>query len=211
MAYIYNIPQANDQISVSQGQILGNFIALGAIAGNGSNSSAALNNVAGFNWLYLPPQGATPPALSMFAAGNIGLYSAVNATTAKNELYINKTNQATVVQIPATASILSTASAPGVGATGWTYLPSGILMKWGTNAAPVGGSPGGGTTVTYNIGPAFNQVFVVIPGQFFTGAFTTTGSNGFAVHSITNPLNFTYSWSGNNSANTFITWIAIGY
>src|SRR5262245_3975285 len=112
MAFLPLTPQPNDQQSVSQGDILNNFTILGAIAGNANASSASINPTSGFNWIYLPPNGATPPAGAAFTAGNIGLYSAANAISGQNELYINKRNQATVVQVPATASILSVNSAP---------------------------------------------------------------------------------------------------
>jgi len=143
MAYIYNIPQATDQLSVSQGQILGNFTALGAIAGNASNSSASLNATAGFNWVYLPHQGATPPAGSAFAAGEVALYSANNAATTFNELYINKTTSAGVVQIPVTA--YANGAIAGNTAVSWSYLPSGMLMIGGQNT-----TVGGTVTVTLN-------------------------------------------------------------
>lgn len=130
MAFIYNIPQATDDPSISQGQFLGNFTALGSIAGNGTASSNSLNSSAGFNWVLLA-QTVTPNVPANFQSGVIGLYSAPSPVTGVNELYINKTNQATVVQIPSTASILSTNSNPGLNSSGWTYLPSGILMKWG--------------------------------------------------------------------------------
>lgn len=131
MPYLPLIPQSTDQLSVSQGNILNNFGILGAIAGNTNASSASLNNNSGFNWVYLPSNGSIPPAGASFTAGQIGIYSATNANTTKNELHINKTNQATVVQVPMTASILSSTSAPATFSNGWTYTPSGLLLMWG--------------------------------------------------------------------------------
>lgn len=141
MAYTYNIPMSTDQLSVSQGQIQANFSFLGAIAGNGTAVSNAINSSPGlgFNWLYLPPQGAIPPSGSSFPSGNIALYSATNSTTSANELYINKTVNSSgtpsVLQVAATASILSINSNPGTTSSGWTYLPSGVLMQWGVVSA----------------------------------------------------------------------------
>jgi hypothetical protein len=161
MAYIYNIPMATDALSVSQGQILGNFNALGAIGGNGMNSSAGIASV-GFNWLFMATQGAIPPTGSSFASGNVALYSAANPTTSQNELYINKLNQATVVQIPATASSLSIVSAPAAGTAGWAYLPTGHLVKWGnsaTSSSTLGSSRFNPDTISG--GPNFTQVLNV--------------------------------------------------
>ncbi len=143
MAYLPNIPQSTDQLSVSQGNILNNFTILGAIAGNANVSSASINATSGFNWLYLPPQGATPPAGSAFTAGNVGIYSANNAATTFNELYINKTTSAGVVQIPLTAYANGAIAANT--AVSWTYLPSGMKMIQGQNV-----TAGGTRTITFN-------------------------------------------------------------
>lgn len=128
MAYLNNIPQSTDQLSLSQGQILGNFVALGALA-------PALNSTSGLNWVQLPNQAANPPTGSAFAATDIGLYSFNNATSTKNELYINKTNASGTVRIPSTASILGSVASPAVGSDGYTYLPSGIIIQWGTGTS----------------------------------------------------------------------------
>ena len=176
MAFLPNIPQATDQLSVSQGNILNNFTILGAIAGNANPASASINNNAGFNWLYLPTNGASiPPAGSSFPAANVALYSATDSVTSKNELYINKTNNSGLVQIPATESILGTSNpVPGVnGGTGWTMLPSGIKLVWGT-------SPGS------NVGPVLvtltgNQVFA---HTILSVQCTIIGNSGTTVQAL---------------------------
>lgn len=135
MPFLPLIPQATDQLSVSQGNILNNFTILGAIAGNANTSSASLNSTSGFNWVYLATQGATPPAGAAFAAGTLALYSAPLAATGFNEIYINKTiTGPTVIQVPMTAFRQGGTNA----ANGWCYLPSGLKMAWGraTLAAP---------------------------------------------------------------------------
>lgn len=178
MPFLYNIPQATDQLSISQADILNNFSILGAIAGNASNASSSLNAASGFNYINLPNNGSIPPVGSSFPAGNIALYASTNPTTSQNELYINKTNQATVVQIPATASSLSITSAPAQFTPGWTYLPSGLLLKWGSQANT---NP---TNINLNaVGPAYTGLLsaqfsafnaVVI---FFCNISGTTASN----------------------------------
>ena len=72
MPYQYNKPLATDQLSVSQGDINGNFQALGAIGGNGTGGNSFGLNVApgtGFNFLYLNV-GASPPLGTAFATHN---------------------------------------------------------------------------------------------------------------------------------------------
>src|SRR5579872_4502392 len=97
MPYIYNIPQPNDQLSVSQGQILGNFTALGAIGGNGSANSNALAGV-GFNFIFFPASVAAPA----FAAPNVILWNQNYATTGNNELWVRSTSGGAAIPITAT-------------------------------------------------------------------------------------------------------------
>lgn len=160
MAYTATIPASTDIPSASQALLLANFAAINTVVG--------VNHVA-FNasgegkhkWVSLPVQGASPPAAS-FAAGEVGLYSFVDPTTLKNELYVNKTNQITATQIPATASQLSIKSAAVVADPGWTYLPSGILLRFGAVSV---GSGSGVVTSVFNTGvgvaPVFNNVLSV--------------------------------------------------
>lgn len=143
MAFLPNIPLSTDQLSISQGNIQNNFQILGAIAGNANASSASLNANSGFNWVYLPVQGATPPAGAAFVAGQIGIYSAANASTGFNELYINKTTSLGVVQLPMTGYVQGGTNA----ANGWCYLPCGLKMAWGR--ATLTSAGGGSFTVIY--------------------------------------------------------------
>jgi len=154
MAFLPNIPQPTDQLSVSQGNLLNNFQILGAIAGNANTSSASINATSGFNWLYLPVQGANPPAGAAFAAGQIGLYSFQQPNTGNNELYINKlTTGGTLRQIPMTAGELNP--------DGWTYLPSGLLLKFGSFTI----NPPNPITQNFPVAgtiPVFNTIYQVI-------------------------------------------------
>jgi hypothetical protein len=202
MAYNYNIPQATDQLSVSQGQIQANFQALGAIGGTaGVNNSAGLNATAGFNYVYLPPV-ANPPVGSAFGVNN-AIFSSFNATTSQNEIYISKQNQATPNKTyPITASILSTNSAPAASSTGWTYLPSGILIKW-TQAT-------GANTAHFNSGGAFGPNFTIVIMAWVTGNTVTGGvASTFAVTSINNPNPGDVAIGGAAPGNYYI--LAIGY
>ncbi len=133
MSFLPLIPQPTDQLSASQAQILNNFGVLGAIAGNGNAASSSINSTSGFNWLYLPPQGATPPAGAAFPAGNVAFYSFLNPNTAANEIYVNKADAS---QVPMTAMKNNNAGATN----GWTYLPSGLKIAWGTGTIPSGGT-----------------------------------------------------------------------
>ncbi len=135
------------------------------------------------NKVTFPVQGSAPA----FAAGDNGLYSFLYATTAKNEEFIHKQTFAGTSDIPFTASILSTAT-PALNTGGWSYLPSGLLLKFGN------GSANGSTNFTFaalNPGaPGFTQVLTMVLCPGYTavsdgdgfvrlGAYTSAGFNAF--------------------------------
>lgn len=203
MAFLPLIPQPTDQLSASQAQILNNFGILGAIAGNTNPASASINSTSGFNWLYLPAQGATPPAGAAFPAGTIGLYTFLNPQTGVNELYVNK---ASAAQVPATAMRTN-----GVGATnGWTYLPSGLIMAWGT--ATIGGT--GLLTVTYATAltnfPGFST-FWTAPQITRLRIAAPATVNNFVVVQAFNQTSFTAMTSTQPITGTAsISWMVVG-
>ena len=160
MAYNQNIPQPGDQLSQSQADLLANFQAIQTLI-DINHVDFASGDAGKHKWITFPVQGAIPPAGSGFAAGEIGLYNAADAFTTKNELYINKTNQATVVQVPLTASILSSNSAPASASAGWTQLPSGIILRWGLFTGIMG--PVATVTLASNAteGPTLTQILNV--------------------------------------------------
>jgi hypothetical protein len=213
MAYMFDIPKATDQLSISQGQLLANFNALGAIAGSNANSSASLNVTSGFNWVYLPTDGRTdpadtPPPAAAFAAGENAIYSVLKTYSPGpqqsifSEIYINKTINTriptilppgniatpTLVQIPMTEFRLS--FQPN---SGWTYLPSGLKIVWGT-VIKSGGVPS--STFTYaNLldFPGF-QVMTSVPQlTLFQPAGGLT--RAFPVVDTATLLNFSVRWS----------------
>jgi hypothetical protein len=156
MPYQANRPLAPDQLSRSQGDINGNFQVLGSIGGNGTPNSAGINpgpGGAGFNYLYLQTVG-NPPLGSAFGA-NTALYSAPFNT--KANLFVNKVNNLGNKQYPITASILDTAT-PANNASGWSYLPSGLIIKWGSMNIP---GTAGGDTIVFDATVPFTAVFSI--------------------------------------------------
>ena len=174
MPYNGNIPQATDLLSSSQPLIQGNFTAIQTLIDVDHVDFASGNQGKHFR-VSLPVQSPAPS----FSAGDVGLYSFQNSRTSQNELYINKINQATVTQIPATASILSTSSSPGPNSSGWTYLPSGILIKWGS--ATIDSTITPVQTVTFPAGatiPVFSQIFSM---QLTTSTSGTVDNNKYVI------------------------------
>lgn len=210
MAYNPNIPQPTDLLSQSQQDILNNFQALQTLV-DVNHVDFASADQGKHKWVTFPSQGAIPPAGAGFTGTELGLYNAVYATTTKQELFVNKTNQATVVQVPLTASLLSTNSAPPSNNGMWTYLPSGIILKSGYAQ----GTYSGLTTITPTGGPAFTQILSVLVSPYNS---TTTGDLNFAVRlvSINSATTFQVYFSsrtasGAASGNTGLQFLAIGY
>lgn len=151
MAYQNDIPKATDRLKDSQSDLLNNFASIYNLV----NQDHVIFDAVGqgkHKQVSLPVQSPAPT----FAAGEVGLYSFLDPTTSKNELYINKTNQVTVTQIPASASLLSISSTPVAGSNGWTYLPSGILIKWGITTVSIGSLQAINTTIA--TGPNYSAI-----------------------------------------------------
>lgn len=205
MAYNPNIPQPTDQLSQSQSDILNNFQALQTLI-DVNHVDFASSDQGKHKWVTFPVQTPSPPIA--FGAGELALYSFLNATTTKNELYINKTNQATVVQIPTTASILSTSSNPGNNVSGWTYLPSGILLKWGQ--ATANGITGISFPVSANI-PVFTNVMAMFLTPYSIGI---TDPDTFASLSTFSAGGFSAFGSNRTTSTPALVsfqYLAIGY
>lgn len=168
-----DVPLSSQSLADTQNPIRQNFstintvfevdhVAYGA-AGQGQHAKVTL-----------PVQAPAPT----FAAGLLGIYSFLNANTAKNEAYIHKQTGATTANIPFTASVLSSSSAPAAGSGGWTYLPSGLILIFGNETGLTGGSK----FIDYTgVGiPSLVQALTVIVTPFNTNG----GDQNFAVRLI---------------------------
>ena len=208
MPYDPNSPAANQLLSVSQPIIQGNFAILQNIFDVNHVDYNAGADAGKHIYVELPVAGGNPIPPIAFPAAEIAVYAATNTITTVNELYVNKTNQATVVQVPMTASILSTNSNPGNNVTGWTYLPSGILLKWGNAFA------NGNTTFTFTVSaniPVFTNVMSM---QLCTWYTLGTDGDGFVRLSTFTNLGFTAFGSARTTTttkNVSFQWLAIGY
>ena len=206
MAYDPTIPKATDLLSQSQSDILANFDAINMWvdvdhAGFGSPVEGKHNKV---SFPVQPPFPAPPPA---FLAGEIGLYSLLNSLTTKNELYVANSSTPTV-RTPMTASLLSLTPNPGSNVDGWTYLPSGLLIKWGS------GTANGNTAFLFPVSvntPAFVGVMSM---QITTYTNNVADTNTFARLSAFTNLGFNVYGSARTTAVAAAAefqYLAIGY
>ncbi len=204
MAWNQNIPQPTDQLAASQADILNNFQALQTLI-DVNHVDFASGDQGKHKFVTFPVQAPAPA----FAAGEEGLYNFLYATTAKNELFVHKQTGATTVDIPLTASILSTSSAPALNTGGWTYLPSGLLLKFGN------GSANGNTAFTFAAlnptAPAFTQVLTIILCTAYSNA---ADGDGFVRLSTFTAAGFNAFGSARTTVTTkavLFQYLAIGY
>lgn len=159
MAYLNNIPGATQQFKNSQPEIQTNFAEIQAVVSvDHVDFNTGAGNQGKHKKVTLPVQVAAPA----IAADN-GLYNLANVFSTKNETYIHGQKFAGTMDTPMTSSVLSK-FAPANNQNGWSYLPSGILMVWGTQTVFNG-------TVIVTLDPSypvFTNIFTVIPTPYDT-------------------------------------------
>ncbi len=211
-------PQPGDLLSTSQPQLLTNFGSINTLITQDHETFTATPGIPGqHSKVSLVVQSALPVFNPL---GMIGMYSKLDAVTAKNELYINKTiggGTPVIVQVAATESVLSNnasgspALIPGTkGATGWTMLPSGIKLVWGT-ADTVGGTK----TVILAGTQAFSTTLLSVQATIITSDVTSlVYALKIAASPSPNQFIVTTSTAVTNSGtpvNVSFMYLAIGY
>jgi len=200
MAINTNVPLASQTLADTQNPIRQNFIDINNdfAVNHGEYNSA---NKGKHIFLTFPVQAASPAIVYP----DIGLFSKLYATTGINELFfINSGN--VVPEVPITASAYQ--------ANGFAYLPSGILMKWGTSG--VNDNTTNNIPLTSGGTPNFTLIFNIQ----ITLATIASGNPGTAVSRVSAypydptlaapPQTFPVQTNGLGSPRA-ITWFAIGY
>src|SRR5215475_2350101 len=155
MAWNPNIPQATDALSQSQADILANFQALDSLFDGGVQ-----------NFVLFPVQTSDPTTSST----EVALYSKIDSATSNQELFFRRTSSGQTIDCTGSNQATS----------GWSYLPSGLLIKWGTgtttqNTLATQAFPGAPA-------PTFNNVFMVSASQTFAaGPSQSTLNNALCV------------------------------
>jgi len=163
MAYDNNIPQPGDIISTSQAQILANFSTLDTSFAINHIAFSESTNAGKHKFCTLIDQTAAPTT----AANEIALYS--KAVSGVSTLYFSPESAGT--------EIIMSGTPPTVAASGSTFLPGGVILKWGTGTA--------GTAVTFGTAFPNNCYSVVVTTQaaetaiswIYVTARATTGFN----------------------------------
>lgn len=185
--YNGNIPQPTDGQNVSQGQMLINFVSIQSLI-DVNHVDFANVNAGKHAFVEMPTQSPVPVTI----ANEVGMYVQASTFTSQPEIVISK-------QAGSTAPLQTyEITSAGYSNPGWSRLPSGILLKWGTFSGVAGSN-----TVTFPTGatiPAFTRIYTVNPTPQYAGTYFNVGLNTLTV---TNFIVFL-------SANGPIQYLAIG-
>lgn len=180
MTFNANIPQSTDLISNSQPQILANFSQLNtqfAVDHNAFNTGSGNGN-GHHKKVFFDNAPVAPTVAGTESAIYPGLVSAAQQLFFKNA----------VGAVQLTGTTVASAS-------GSTFLPGGIILKWGTGAIT-------GSTQTFPVAFPNNAYSMIVVGS------ATSYTGGFVVSALST-TNFTVSRTS-GSGNTGYYYIAIG-
>lgn len=191
-----NVPNPGQTLVVTRNPINQNFSTINA-AFLVDHVEYNLSGQGKHNKVTFPNQLAAPT----FTNPEIGLYNFVSPVTTINELFIRNSSGVTT---PITASAQT--------ANGWSYLPSGLLIKWGSAAVTRNTL----STVTFPIGatiPAFTSIFMVQSNQTFNAGPSTGDLNTAPCTGNITTTNFQVYARANglpNSGSINVFYFAIG-
>lgn len=190
MAYNPSIPQPNDIPAQSQPQLLANFQAI--------NTLVNVNHVAfddpdqgKHKWVSLPDQPSDPATTPT----EVAIYGFTSAETSTTELAFRRTNNGSITLMTERNGTTN----------GWTMLPSGLLMKWGTTNAT------GATNINAN---SFGKAFTTLYTVQLTNQTTTSSSDTYVMGGVIVGTTFNI-YVGNRTspgvdATANINWMVIG-
>lgn len=136
MAYTANTPQATDRINDTQPLILANFQGIQTLI-NVNHGTFGAADEGKHKWVTMP-ENAAPTAS---AVNEAVFYANVGANSGVTELYWQRENNGTRTPMTEFSGAIQ----------GYTYLPSGLLMKWDREL-----NVSGNTQINSNaFGPAF--------------------------------------------------------
>lgn len=195
MAWNPNIPLATDFPSTSQSQINDNWSEIDTLVTvDHETFNQAANVVGKHKFVTFTRQGADRPTNNPNT--NIALYSKLSAISGESELFFRRENNGSITEFTSSSATQS----------GWTRLPSGILIKWGIASA------NGLTTINFPGAPApvFSNVFAIqittrdsAPDQNHFAFLAARGTASFQAYGVqrttltTANVNFDYLAIGN--------------
>ena len=195
MSYFSTIPQASDDPSISQGEILTNFGTIGTQFAINHVAFGAISNVGKHNIVEMPNQAGLPAGL---AAGEGTIYT--KAVSGVSQAFW--TPDASTDQYQLTRSI-SANKATQAANPGWTWLPGGILMLYGTIAQSSTNQTVNFTalslpnfTTIYNVQVTRSHIGTNDPGSSYRWYVNSSsvGNGGFTIINI-DAHSYGYYWT----------------
>lgn len=195
-----NVPQTGQTLVFTRDLIAQNFSVIDTAftVAAGQPQHISYNDGSGnqgmHNFIQMPIYaGATNPPIVNSAANQIGLYNKIGVFAGDIFIKKNVPNVAagTVSQQEYAMTFFKSVNTAPVGNSGWTVLPSGLILLWGREN-------------TSN-GPQLYTNFAVFPGfvQFASAPFFTTNSNVFVYASAYSSTGFTPVASSGNAIYSF--------
>lgn len=167
MTFTPGIPASGQTLGASRTQVLGNFtnyfdvISVNHGAPNGEPAASQGKH----KFVEMPAQASDPATI----AGEISTYCKTSGAGAQ-ELYLRRASNGTVIQM--------SVGDPVIAASGSTFLPGGIIMKWGPVA----------TGANLFTPPFPNNVYSFQMSQGNGGGtFSAIDVNGFTAASVVAP------------------------
>lgn len=194
MAYQSNIPQPTDQISVSQADILNNFIALSTFL-NINHVDFASADQGKHKFVSFPVQAVAP----VTTGTEVALYSKTSALSGLPELFFREASSGNEYEF----------TTFGIGPDGYVRTPAGVLIKWGNASA------NGAAAITFPVGPTipvFTSVYSAQVSVNTIGGGNTDPDRFVTVNAIstTQLTVFGSARSTTGAAATNFTYLVIG-
>jgi len=201
MPYNPSIPQPTDNLSDSQNDILNNFSSANTSFGiNHFAFDNATANNGKHNFVEMPVRGAIPAPLSASEATVYTKTATSESASTESNLYFTPDNSGNEYQLtrPITGKFASFGTSAG-----WTFLPGGLIMQWGTVIQTSSGNGTVNLPIDYSSG-----LYSVTTQPIYT---VNTPTRGYDVAIKLSALNsFDYITFTDSSSYRGFTWIAIG-
>jgi hypothetical protein len=195
--FVFNnaVPQATQKLATTQAPILSNFQAINELINTNHVSFSDVVNYGKHNLTTFPLQSILPTT----SAGQMSIYCAAAATVNGMELFYQYPSNGTRVQLTPVVSSGADAANPG-----YTTMPGGVIMKWGTATGLVPGA----NTILFPVGggiPAYTtSVFTV---QYTPGSTNANSVPGPYINNITLSQ---FQFNVPVTTASTIYWISIG-
>jgi len=212
MPYLPNIPQPTDNISDSQGQILGNFQQLQTSFSVNHVPLTTASNNGKHTFIEMPTLGSDPTLPPGLLSGEGTLF--VNTKSSVRELYYTPDVSGNSYRLTATSTLhfptfsTSTNYPSATSLTqfgGWTFLGGGMLLQYGFEKLPGSSSPTGTLPFPRSFSGAPFSV------QLTLNATNSATANENTIFVVGSPSSSSFVWgfTGSTSYN-FFYWMAIG-